>query len=542
LYVRNNENCVSEVYHVKNSGTDQCPCGDVGSECAHIYFVVSEVSDDVKIVVDGVLVEEKTSVVINRTVDINGEILNSKIHSSVALISVTNGNLTLKNLVLELTVSNLQENFVSVSGGSVYLENVRFGNVSKIGESFSFFSFVELSIINCEFVNVTNNGRSIEDEDDYGCVFGFSDEDEISIIVKNSSFKDLVSKGKRAYGGLVVVIDSSDSASLVSNCTFINCSADYYTGGLDVYSYGNLISSTMENCSFTDCYSGRDAGGAYFAGDPIIVKNCNFTRCESICDGGGMYFYDEENDSSYSEVEYCIFINCSSLNGEYSNGGGIYYETSGEQILRHCSFINCTADAASGHGGAVANVRPEKSFTKFNIYNVSFDNCTVDSSDSEGSHGDGGALTIILDKDSVVLVNISSCVFNNSFALNDGGAISCVNASLTISKSVFRNSSTKYGNGGAVYFNGIKLIIYSTSFSESSINEGSFGLDVFGVRVEGCGEECLNNNTYTSVREGGKCQVQIGEEKKECIYDAASITSVRIGLFLTLMTLFLIML
>ena len=145
----------------------------------------------------------------------------------------------------------------------------------------------------------------------------------------------------RAGGGVNMV----GGDGVVSNCTLMGNSADYYGGGSY---YG-----TLNNCTLTG-NSAYDGGGSYHG----TLNNCTLSGNSADDDGGG---------SAYGTLNNCTLTG----NSTYDGGGGSYYGT-----LNTCTL---SGNLSSGGGGSCWGT---------------LNNCTLsdNSSSDDGGGSYGGAL------------------------------------------------------------------------------------------------------------------------------------------------------
>ena len=218
-----------------------------------------------------------------------------------------------------------------------------------------------------------------------------------------------------------------DSANVVNNCNFTNNIADEAGGAVNwrrgapnitdclfeknsapkggaLYLNKSSEDSFISNCDFIN--NTADVGGAIYNNNSTdgIVSGCNFIENSALNgDGGAIYMYFAGTTSPYWSYKDGTAINCNFIknSAENGNGGAIYWSLSEEGSISGCDFEENTAK----NGGA--------------LY-WEGTNCTLDDCYFIGNiaNGDGGAIYSSGDTG-----NFSNSEFIMNSASGNGGAV-----------------------------------------------------------------------------------------------------------------------
>ena len=143
-------------------------------------------------------------------------------------------------------------------------------------------------------------------------------------------------------------INNYDSSPTLTNCKFIGNSTDQSGGGMANSGNSSII---LQNCTFID-NSARSGGGIFNINlsDLITVINCTFIGNSAIYSGGGMWNYN-----SNVAVTNCTFIgNSAGRPGYYSGGGGMWNEYCSPTVT-NCTFSNNSGQLGGGMFNLVGN-------------------------------------------------------------------------------------------------------------------------------------------------------------------------------------------
>ena len=284
-------------------------------------------------------------------------------------------------------------------------------------------------------------------------------------------------------GGGAIFFSGDGADSVLSDCSFENCVAEY--GGAICCYCDNV---NLQDCIFMSSYSTDGSGGAiYWDAADGTVSGCSFVNCAANGGGGSVCWFGEDGI-----LTDCYFENSYSTSG----AGAVHWGNfEGGGFLSDCCFVNCSSD---GTGGAVS-WRSDNGV----LSDCCFVNCSSD--------GDGGA--VYLHGDNGVL---SGCSFVNSFSTDSGGAVYFSADHGVLANCSFINSSSKY-YGGAVYwagmygkyYTGSDGVLANCSFVNSSSNHvdtsssgsiWSYGGAVYWAGPSGLLANCsfVNSSCFTS--------------------------------------------
>jgi len=224
-------------------------------------------------------------------------------------------------------------------------------------------------------------------------------------------------------------MDTYDSAPTITNCEFIDNSS--YRGGAIENHSGTL---TITGCTFIGNIA-QDYGGAIAFAYNAVIANCifegNFARR-----GGALY------SVSGSTISDCIFT---------GNGGGGSAISGGGAAIDRCTFnanIGTAITVAGGRTSAASciftDTKGSAVFAEGQAY-LTFDNCIFR---NNASSAYGGAFMIW----PLSRLTLSNSILIGNSALEDGGAISCKQATATIVNCIFA-SNTAGHRGGAIFLN-----------------------------------------------------------------------------------------
>lgn len=241
-----------------------------------------------------------------------------------------------------------------------------------------------------------------------------------NIILQGNGSTDSVIIDAKGLSRIFTIANNTNVTFI--NITFIN-GYNSASGGAILNNFINT-SMTFVNCTFANNVAVNN-GVVYPVGD-ISVLNSTFNN-NSANRGGAIFTGSLAN----------IIISNSIFNNNYAiyAGGAIYKSNSTNFTVDNCSFNNNSADS---YGGAIYNWGGNASY--------------LNSIFSNNSAIHGGAIDIILNRDSTVVVFVSNCTFNNNSVSSNGAAIRN-NANLILSNSTFMNNNA-VGNGSAVWNNG----------------------------------------------------------------------------------------
>lgn len=199
----------------------------------------------------------------------------------------------------------------------------------------------------------------------------------------------------------------------------------------------------------------------------VSMKHCQISECKANAGAGGVIYFEQTTDHSKFQVNDCIFKNNAT---DYFNGNGGVVSFLSDRC--HFSTVNCLFEGNKAcNGGAVYDQGKD---TLMNISSSCFKNNECMESGGaiykSNTHATGTELLIIDD---------SSFIGNSAGEDCDGGAIYFNGPGDTgrITNSLFRQNKA-YSRGGAIYSEGVWLLIKNCNFDSNSAygeDEGTGG-------------------------------------------------------------------
>eukprot|EP00731_Ephydatia_muelleri_P009076 Em0004g1414a len=319
-------------------------------------------------------------------------------------------------------------------------------------------------------------------------------------------------------GGGVSLWESTGDVS-ISHCTFQNNSSTYNGGGVSLH--GSTGDVSISHCTFQNSTSTHGSGVSLFLSNgDVSISHCTFQNNGG--GGGGVSLWESTGDVS---ISHCTFQNNSST---YNGGGVSLQSVNGNASISHCTFqnnigivgggvwlllyadggggdtgiTNCTFqnNSAINAGGAVftwvtllnnflninADVELIRSARDVNITNCTFHN-------NRATYG--GAIFLV----SIRSTLISGSTFTNNTAIGGAAvyAINRYNPSINhyryellftleaepIGYLILQGVMVKDNlcscndydelRGGAIYFNGMKVDIFGSTFTGSQFSSNS---------------------------------------------------------------------
>ena len=195
-----------------------------------------------------------------------------------------------------------------------------------------------------------------------------------------------------AYGGAIYWNNASGS---VSGCTFTNINA--HTGGTIIWEGAN---GKISDSNFNNSNASEDAGAIYWNSMRGNVSDCNFTNTNTIRNGGAIYWLTD-----YGNISGCNFLNSTA-----NVGGAIYWDNSKFCNVTDSIFTNCSATLGPAmyiHYASDLSINncsntPKDNDFKAPIYNngtINITNSTVENNTAGGNGGgidNNGTITFII--------------------------------------------------------------------------------------------------------------------------------------------------
>ena len=266
-----------------------------------------------------------------------------------------------------------------------------------------------------------------------------------NIYIKNCHFENVLTLGD------MIRIENQTSLIQFHQCYFINNTAK------DI---SRLITIVYSHSIFKRCYFFKNKstanGSIVIIGGYSLVKDSKFERntiLSKFSMGGAIY------SMSSSVVK---ILNCSFQMNRVASYDGAISHSGKKLIVELSSFQNNDVSHKLTKGGAIyVHSSPFSNSSSSSSIENKVDPCSKvinekikillirESSFVNNSAFEGGAIFVSLYG---VRTNISSCTFQESTAMKDGGAIKNVGKELHLRNSFFdRNSAGYQGCGGAVY-------------------------------------------------------------------------------------------
>lgn len=120
----------------------------------------------------------------------------------------------------------------------------------------------------------------------------------------------------------------------ISGASFFACQSAVDGGAFRAYSGYTQI----ENTEIQNCQCAGEGGGFCFTNEgnsPVVLSNCTFIKCSAVC--GGAVFFDRVGYALHMRIIWCL--DCSASNTEI--GQAIYINNIAEFKWEHICFTNC---------------------------------------------------------------------------------------------------------------------------------------------------------------------------------------------------------
>eukprot|EP00731_Ephydatia_muelleri_P033787 Em0038g6a len=302
---------------------------------------------------------------------------------------------------------------------------------------------------------------------------------------------------------------------LITDCTF----QDKSNTKIFAESVNNRSSIKIEYCLFIN----NNGGGVWLdlsTGD-VSISHCTFQNNTAANDGGGVALWVSTGDVS---ISHCTFQNNTATTG--SGGGVLFFDSTGDVSISHCTFQNNIATTGGG-------VERELFSTVSRGGDIGITNCTFRNNRAINAGGAVfswvGVLSNILNSNDMELngkardVNIKNCTFHNNRATYGGAifwasirstlisgstftnntaiggaavyAVNSYNPSINYYDKIFTLNAEPFGHlilqgvmvkdnlcscndydelrGGAIYFNGMRVDIFGSTFTGSQFSSNS---------------------------------------------------------------------
>ncbi len=345
---------------------------------------------------------------------------------------------------------------VFVLGASGFnMSGCSFTNNQTVRGAFFVSSSDDVAIDDCTFefnINTTGPG---------GALWNFA---STNVTISNTVFKNnqALNAGALFYNGEDLMNTEGAENFVLTNCTFMDNSNTDNAGGA---MRNNNGSYTLDGCTFKDNNSVGSGGHIRndTDGDEVVYIDCTF-KDGSTGGWGGAH-------TCYGEGTYTI-TNCEYEGNSTPNlGGACNIGFQAVAIFEDCTFIENSSTGASGGVLSLQNDLTSLTVRNSGFFNNSctgsggaiftgttdssngiiVDNCEFWQNEAEGF---GGAISTVENGPGPGSLSVTNSLFAFNSSANQGGAISMVNADVSIVSSVFFvNFANGSGTGGALSLN-----------------------------------------------------------------------------------------
>ena len=239
--------------------------------------------------------------------------------------------------------------------------------------------------------------------------------------------------------GGAIALNGEPNVSL-ENLTFDRCSSK--SGGAVSTTNGeeNAVISKFDNCTFNNCQAEEYGGGIYFAsGMGVAANKLTFNKCAAEY-GGGVY-----NTSSTP-----VTLIDSKFDGCFADyGGGLSYNEGGDMKLDRVEVNQCSANK---HGGGLCII------SVYDVYSAAADFSSAVSIDNSDIHNctakdKGGGVYVYNDSktfsETVKTKLYKTSVYDNT--AKTGGGVYVESDYVYLIGSSIRKNQAESKNGGGVY-------------------------------------------------------------------------------------------
>jgi hypothetical protein len=299
------------------------------------------------------------------------------------------------------TVDNQDPTFT----GKVSIDNSEFSNIISTGvygANISLKGEYELTLFNDIFINITNDGRTID-----GGVINYESNISKPICISNCYFENCSANGLDLVQGGALYLSSSKGNIVLNFNNFINCVSSDKAGAVFLIiptSLFPLLTINITDCNFQNCISEGSTGGVYVGGyGKVNIDGCSFTGCISHGEGGG-------GIGIFVHNEVCIkcsdLTECDVLSNGAKGGGGIYILHMTRLEIFGLSFSSCISTGTNSRGGGIYVDVTDNNYTDISYSKFSDCNCT----------GRGGGIYV-----GSSYCYVQGCVFSKCYST--GGAL-----------------------------------------------------------------------------------------------------------------------
>lgn len=215
---------------------------------------------------------------------------------------------------------------------------------------------------------------------------------------------------------------------------------------------------------------GQHKTNMFIARSTLTFKNLVFKNGKAA-QGGAVYCYNYNLN-----FDKCTFTD----NTATENGGAIYHST-GTLTVTNCKFErNSVSNSKStGHGGAIWIYKGSSKISKSTFKsNTCLSKSLKDHKKATKYQFGGGAVYY----NEGNTHTITDSTFDGNKASNHGGAVYAHKPkTVKINKCTFKNNKVEFEDGGAITFNGGKLVLSNSKFSKNQAYEDGGVMDAFSL-------------------------------------------------------------
>ena len=223
---------------------------------------------------------------------------------------------------------------------------------------------------------------------------------------------------------------------------------------------------TIKNLYFKNGKS--DKGGAIWAYKAKVnLNNCTFASNRVTDSGGAIYMYYGTLNIAKSTFKYSFA----------STNGGAIFISSARLVVKNSKFENNKVQSGKkmGHGGAIATYKGS-SYMANTRFATNLCNSSALKSHSKATNYQfaGGAVYYNLGSSHT----LTGCLFASNKASNHGGAVyACKPKYMKVYNSTFKYNKVLFEDGGAMTFNGQKLVLNKSTFYKNHAYEDGGVMD-----------------------------------------------------------------
>ena len=296
---------------------------------------------------------------------------------------------------------------------------------------------------------------------------------------------------------------NNDSWTIITGCTFTNCSANA-AGGLELDSK----TITVENSTFEHCVATQRNGGGFNVwalndknGTPtadcyVTVRGCTFNDCQlTATDTSRGYGGGFRSNAVYNVVENCTFTNNSAL---YGGGFSLSNGNAKTCVINGCSFER---NSANQGGGAYVKAKEFKVGDGYYYLDSNGKAVHVQLQDDGVTFKDLSENVTITDEGILDRIQTRHTEVKNCTSKNEGGGIyhdkNADNTSLTVTNATISgNYTTNSGkNGGGIFTNCRVVTINGSTITDNNCTSHGGGVYAYSYTSLTIADSVISRNT-----------------------------------------------